>query len=124
MLFKLPLCWTRLGKIRAMSDAMIILCTCPDAETASALSRSLVEAKLAACVNIVQGIRSIYRWQGEVSDDREALMVIKSLTSCYQALEAWIVENHPYDVPEVIAVPVDRVSASYLAWIESSVGDE
>lgn len=107
-----------------MSEALLILCTCPDVETAAALSRSLVEEKLAACVNIVPGIRSIYRWQGAVVDDQEVLMVIKSLASRHQELEARLLENHPFDVPEVIAVPVDKISASYLAWIESSVGDE
>ena len=107
-----------------MLEAMLILSTCPDAETATALSRSLVEKKLAACVNIVPGIRSIYRWQGAVNNDQEVMLVIKSLSSCYEELESWILENHPYDVPEVIALPVDRVSASYLAWIESSVGDD
>lgn len=112
------------GKIRAMSEALLILCTCPDVETATSLSRSLVTAKLAACVNIVPGIRSIYHWKGAINDDQEVLMVIKSLGSLHQELESWILENHPYDVPEVIALPVDKVSASYLAWIESSVGDE
>jgi len=106
-----------------MSEALIVLCTCPDAETAAVFSRSLVKRKLAACVNIVPAIRSIYRWQGAVSEDQEVLMIIKSLDSRYEELEAWLLEHHQYDVPEVIALPVSRVSASYLAWIESSVDE-
>jgi periplasmic divalent cation tolerance protein len=105
-----------------MSEAMVILCTCPDEGTASRLARGLVEAQLAACVNILPGIRSIYRWQGAVSDDSEVLMVIKSLASRLDDLEAWLLEHHPYDVPEVVALPAEKVSADYLAWIEANVG--
>ena len=105
-----------------MPKAMVILCTCPDEGVASRLARGLVEGELAACVNILPQIRSIYRWQGSVSDDSEVLMVIKSLASRFDELEAWLLEHHPYDVPEVIALPAENVSAKYLAWIEASVG--
>ena len=105
-----------------MSEALVILCTCPDEETASRLATGLVEAQLAACVNILPGIRSIYRWQGTLSDDSEVLMVIKSLASRFEEVEAWLLEHHPYDVPEVLALPVERGSTDYLAWIEASVG--
>ena len=110
-------------KIRAMPDAMVILCTCPNEEVASQLASGLVGEQLAACVNILPGIRSIYRWQGVVSDDAEVLIVIKSLASRFDELEAWLLAQHPYDVPEVVALPAEKVSAKYLAWIEASLGE-
>jgi periplasmic divalent cation tolerance protein len=105
-----------------MQKAMVIFCTCPDEDAAARLASGLVEARLAACVNILPGIRSIYSWQGTVSDDSEVLMVIKSLVSRFEELEAWLLEHHPYDVPEVVALPAERVSPDYMAWIEASVG--
>ena len=105
-----------------MPKAMVILCTCPDEETATRLASGLVEKQLAACVNILPGIRSIYRWQGTVSDDSEVLMMIKTLASQFDDLEKWLLENHSYDVPEVLALPAERISADYLSWIEASVG--
>lgn len=104
-----------------MSEALVILCTCPDDAIAGRLTRSLVEQRLAACVNILPAVRSIYSWQGEVHDDKEVLLVIKTLESRHAALEAWLLEHHPYDVPEIVAIPAEHVSADYLAWIESSV---
>ena len=105
-----------------MTGALVILCTCPDEEVASQLASGLVEAHLAACVNILPGIRSIYRWQGTVSDDSEVLMVIKTLATRSKELEAWLLVHHPYDVPEVVAIPAERVSADYLAWMTANVG--
>jgi len=104
-----------------MSEALVILCTCPDDAVGRQLARCLVDLKLAACVNILPAIRSIYSWQGEVCDEEEALMVIKTLKSGYPALEAWLRVHHPYDVPEVVALAADHVSAGYLAWLESGV---
>jgi len=104
-----------------MSDALVILCTCPDHAIAGRLARSLVQQRLAACVNIVPAIRSIYSWQGELCDDKEVLLVIKTLQSRFAELEAWLCEHHPYDVPEVVAISAEHVSADYLAWIASSV---
>ena len=107
-----------------MSDAIIILCTCPDEETAVRLAKGLLESRMAACVNVLPGIRSIYRWQGALCEESEALMVIKSLASCFEELESWLLEHHPYEVPEIMALPPSRVAADYLAWIESSVGQK
>ena len=104
-----------------MSEMLVIMCTCPDEATASKLAGGLVEEQLAACVNILPGIRSIYRWQGKISNDAEVLMVIKSLASRFEELESWLLEHHPYDIPEIVALPASRVSAEYRAWIESSV---
>jgi periplasmic divalent cation tolerance protein len=104
-----------------MSEALVILCTCPDHAIASGLARSLVEQRLAACVNIVPAIRSIYSWQGKLCDDDEVLLVIKTLQSRYPALEDWLREHHPYDVPELIALRAEAVSAPYLAWLADAV---
>lgn len=104
-----------------MTEALVILCTCPDDAIASRLARSIVDQGLAACVNILPAVRSIYSWQGEVCDDEEVLLLIKTLESRHAAVEAWLLEHHPYDVPEVVAIPAEHVSADYLAWIESSV---
>jgi len=102
---------------RSKADVLTVLCTCPDAATAQRLAGGLVERKLAACVNVLPAIRSIYRWQGEIQDDAEALMIVKTSRSAYAALEAWLIEHHPYDVPEVLAVPVLQGSAAYLEWV-------
>lgn len=106
-----------------MSKAHITLCTCPDEATAAELATGLVGEKLVACVNILPGIRSIYRWQGTVSDDAEVMMVIKSMAFRSADIESWLLEHHPYDVPEVISLETAQVSKDYLAWIEASVGN-
>ena len=100
-----------------MTDYLVVLCTVPDSETAGKLGRGLVEAQLAACANIIPGLRSIYRWQGKVNDDPELLLVIKTTRSRFDALAAWIKQNHPYSEPEIIALPIEVGSPSYLAWI-------
>lgn len=100
-----------------MSEVLAVLCTCPDEATAGRLAGGLVEERLAACVNILPAIRSIYRWKGETQDEPEVLMIAKTTRSAYPALEAWLTEHHPYDVPEVLALPVLRGSAAYLGWV-------
>lgn len=102
-----------------MNDAMVCLCTCPP-EVASALARKVVEAGLAACVNVVPGIHSIYRWQGEICEDTEALLIIKTTTGSYSALEIFVAAEHPYELPELIAVSIDHGSAPYLSWLIDS----
>jgi periplasmic divalent cation tolerance protein len=104
-----------------MSDdtPLVVLCTTPSAEVGAALARKLVEAKLAACVNIIPAIRSIYRWQGETKDDAESQLVIKTQSVCYPALERLIRDHHPYDEPEIIALPITRGSPSYLSWLRA-----
>ena len=105
-----------------MKSILAVLCTCPDEETARRLAGGLVEEKLAACVNVLPGIRSIYRWQGEVQDDAEVLMVIKTTRSAYDRLADWLEEHHPYDLPEVIALPVSEGLAAYLDWVAQETG--
>ena len=94
-----------------------MFCTCPDDRTARDLAAALVERRLAACVNVLPGIRSIYRWQGEVQEEGEALLVVKTGRAAYPALESWLAEAHPYDVPEIIALPVEQGLPAYLDWV-------
>lgn len=106
--------------IRKMPHAIdIILCTCPDQDTAEKISRLLVTNKLAACVNILPGITSIYTWKGQIESAQEHLLLIKSNKDNYQDIETTIVNHHPYDLPEIIAVPIDRGLPEYLHWIAS-----
>jgi periplasmic divalent cation tolerance protein len=104
-----------------MSDALVVLVTVPNAETADKLADALVGEHLAACVNVVPGIRSIYRWQGKIERDAELLCLVKTTRAGFERLRARVVELHPYDVPEVIALPVELGHAPYLAWLADSV---
>ena len=99
----------------------MVLVTAPEGAPAETLARSLVAEGLAACVNRVPGIRSTYRWQGRVHDDAETLLVIKTTAAAYPALERRLRELHPYEVPEVIALPIVRGSEPYLSWLDASV---
>jgi periplasmic divalent cation tolerance protein len=98
-------------------EIIVVLVTAPNAEVAGALAHAVVGEKLAACVNIVPGLRSIYRWQGKLCDDQEVLCLVKTRRGLFPALRQRIVALHPYDVPEVIALPVVDGSAPYLAWV-------
>jgi periplasmic divalent cation tolerance protein len=102
-----------------MSDdtPLVVLCTTPSAEVGAALARKLVEAKLAACVNIIPAVRSIYRWQGETKDDAESQLLIKTRSARFAALEQLLRQQHPYSEPEIIALPIVQGSASYLSWL-------
>ncbi|MCQ8105199.1 divalent-cation tolerance protein CutA [Methylomonas sp. SURF-2] len=97
----------------------LIYCTCPDLETAERIARHLITEKLAACVNILPGLHSIYQWQGQIETAREHLLLIKSPEARYEAVEAAIKTLHPYQLPEIIAVAIERGSAEYLKWIDS-----
>ncbi len=97
----------------------VVLLTAPDAATAQRLARALVEERLAACVNRIPGLRSIYRWQGAVQEDAEELLIAKTLRARIPALAKRVADLHPYALPEVIALPVVGGSAAYLDWIRS-----
>lgn len=103
-------------------DALVILCTCPDEATARGIATALLAAELAACVNCVAGIRSMYRWEGQIRDEAEVLLVIKTSAARYGALEALIRASHPYDLPEIIGLPVVAGAADYLKWIGQATG--
>ena len=100
-----------------MTDALVVLVTTPTAERAAEIARALVEERLAACGNVVPAIRSVYRWEGKIQDDQEALLVLKTTRERFEALRERVLSLHPYQVPEVIALPIEAGSAPYLAWI-------
>lgn len=100
-----------------VDKSLLVMTNMPDAVTAHTLARQLVESRLAACANIMPGVQSIYRWQGAIEEAAEVTLLIKTTERRYDELEAAIRAGHPYDLPEVIAVPVDYGSASYLNWV-------
>jgi periplasmic divalent cation tolerance protein len=102
-------------------EAVLVLTTLPDAESATRLARELVESQLAACVNVLAPCRSIYRWKGEVESAEEYPLLIKTSRAGYQALKRAIKASHPYELPEIIAVAIDKGLPEYLQWIGSSV---
>jgi len=97
---------------------LLVLVTTPDRKTSERLSKGLVGNKLAACVNILPGSRSRYRWKGKVETAREELLLIKTTGSRLKKLTRWVVRNHPYTVCEVIALPILAGNQPYLEWIE------
>ena len=103
-----------------MSDELIVLVTTSNAEEAARIADVLVSERLAACVNIVPGIESIYRWEGKVTRDHESLMIIKTTAKRYDELERRVKELHNYSTPEVIALRIDRGSKQYLQWLTDS----
>ena len=107
-----------------MSDHLLIHCTCPDEDSAHTIANALVDRGLAACVSIQPGAQSVYRWQGKRESAREHLLLIKTRHGAYAALEQAIVALHPYELPEIIAVPITHGLAAYLAWIDESVTNE
>jgi periplasmic divalent cation tolerance protein len=101
---------------------VVALSTAPSADKAAEIARTLVEERLAACVNILPAVRSIYRWKGELCDDAEALCVIKTRADRVEALRERLIALHPYEVPELIVLDVVSGHTPYLAWIDESVG--
>jgi periplasmic divalent cation tolerance protein len=100
---------------------IVVLTTCPDDASAARIARELVEAGLAACVSRVGPVHSTYRWQGAIEDEPEVLLVIKTLTTRYSELEMRLKSLHPYDVPEIIALPIVAAHAAYLSWLQGAV---
>jgi len=99
----------------------LILCTCPDRGTSEKIAKRLVEDRLAACVNILPGLTSIYSWQDRLEMAEEHLLLIKSARDCYPAIEQAISDLHPYDLPEIIALPIAHGLPDYLKWIDACV---
>ena len=103
------------------TDVVVVLCTLPPGDAASGLARTLVEERLAACVNLVPGVRSIYVWDGAVQDEPEQLAIIKTTADGLAALRERLCALHPYAVPEVLALPVADGHLPYLGWVRQSV---
>ena len=100
-----------------MTETVVVLVTAPTAEKAAEIARTLVEEKLAACGNVIPSVRSIYRWEGKVHDDAEALLVLKAPRKRLQELADRVAQIHPYEVPEVIGLPIEGGSEKYIDWI-------
>jgi len=101
----------------------VVLTTAGSEEQAEALASALVERRLAACVNVVRGVRSVYRWEGKIARDDETLLVIKTTEANLERLRSAIRELHSYDLPEFLVLAVDQGDREYLDWISASVGD-
>ena len=99
----------------------MVFCTCPDWDEAMRLGRAIVDRELAACVNVLPGVASIYGWQGKVEQAQEVLLVAKTGSAQFDALRAYIEEAHTYDLPEVLALPVVDGNARYLDWILANI---
>ncbi len=104
-----------------ITKPQIILCTVPDKSVAESIAGTLVTEKLAACINIVPGLVSIYRWEGVVKKDDELLLIIKSDQAVYDLLEKRIQALHPYELPEILVVPIHDGSPDYLNWITRQI---
>jgi len=104
-----------------MTDKIVVLSTCANQEDAEKLARLLVDQRLAACVNVVPGIRSFYRWQGAVQAGEECLLIVKSSRDLFAALTAALEKAHTYEVPEAIALPIVDGAANYLNWLGANL---
>ena len=116
-----PLPATRMAQVLSESQCLVVLCTAPDDAVAESLARTLVAERLAACVNRLPGLVSNYRWEGRVEEDAEVLLLVKSTAEQLDALCARITALHPYELPEILAVPVLGGLDTYLAWVRESV---
>lgn len=108
-------------EVSEQKNFQLILCTCPDKNTASSIAENIVAQRLAACVNILPGIQSIYQWQGNVESAEEHLMLIKSHKDKFSSLKKSIVSMHPYEVPEIIALDINQGFPEYMKWLGSSI---
>ncbi len=105
-------------------EHIIVFVTAPDEDTAVEIARVLVEEGLAACANIVKDIRSIYKWQGKMEDKSEVLMIAKTSRDRFEDLAKRVKGMHPYDVPEIISVPITQGSDAYIKWLSEAVSGE
>jgi periplasmic divalent cation tolerance protein len=104
-----------------MSDPIVVLVTCGSEEEALRIANALVKAHLAACVNLVAPIRSIYRWEGKIWDEKEWLLIIKTQKDRFEELEKKVKSLHSYSVPEIISLPITEGSSGYLDWIRENI---
>jgi len=107
----------RTAPIDDSSEVLLVFCTCPDEETAAGIAEALVVERLAACVNRLPGLTSVYLWQDKVERDTETLLLIKTTNARFEALCARLCALHPYDLPEIIAIPVTKGLPAYLRWV-------
>ena len=105
-----------------MTDKIVVLSACGSAEEAQKLARHLVETRVAACVNVIPGVYSVFHWEGKVDETSEWMLIIKSTRARLEALKTELAKMHSYQVPEVIAIPIVDGSADYLDWIDRELG--
>jgi periplasmic divalent cation tolerance protein len=103
---------------RMETECLVVFSTCPDAASAEKIARGLVERGLAACVNILPGLRSVYTWKGACESTEELLLLVKIQGAAYDAVEQALRALHPYELPEIVAVPIAAGLPDYLAWIK------
>ena len=109
---------------KIVSDKIVVLVTCGSAKEARSIARSLVERKLAACVNLLPvPVESVYRWKGSIESAKEFLLIVKTTRKRFAAVKAEVLRLHSYEVPEIIALPIAMGSQDYLAWIADSVAN-
>ncbi len=107
-----------------MTDAVIVLTTVPSADAGAAIAKALVHARLAACVNLLPPMTSFYRWKGELQEDTECQLVIKTVRPRLEALRALVRATHPYELPEFVVVPVETGDEAYLAWVAAEASGD
>ncbi|BCL76199.1 divalent-cation tolerance protein CutA [Jeongeupia sp. HS-3] len=108
-------------KTATSHSAVVVICNCPDEAVAERLATGLIEARLAACVNRLAPVRSTYRWEGRIETTEEVPLLAKTTLAAYPALQAWLTEQHPYEVPEIIALPLVAGLPAYMAWLAAEV---
>jgi periplasmic divalent cation tolerance protein len=100
-----------------MTELLLVMTSLPDKDVAKTLAKCLIEANLAACVQIQLGVQSIYRWEGRICEEQEAVLVAKTTAAQWPAISSFIKQNHPYDVPEIIAQPITHSHTDYARWV-------
>ena len=100
-----------------MTELLLVMTSLPDMEAANAMARRLIDTNLAACVQTQTGVQSIYRWEGRISEEQEAVLVAKTTAAQWPAISSFIKQNHPYDVPEIIAQPITHSDPDYARWV-------
>lgn len=107
-----------------MEQVLLVMANLPDASSAHALARRLVEQKLVACINCLPGVRSVYRWQGVIEEADEVTLLMKTTQANYERLQQAIQASHPYQLPEIVAIPVAAGLPAYLQWVVDETGND
>ena len=108
--------------MKMKDEFCLILCTCPDMDVAQSLATRLIGDHLAACVNVLPGVRSVYVWDGKIENAQEVQLFIKTQPQCYEAISYFMKAHHPYEVPELLMVPINGGDEGYLAWVKDWIG--
>jgi periplasmic divalent cation tolerance protein len=106
-----------------MTELLLVMTSLPDKDAAKELAKRMIDARLAACVQIQAGVQSIYHWEGRVCEEQEAVLVAKTTAEQWPVISAFIKQNHPYDVPEIIAQPITHSHADYAQWVIAETKD-